>query len=363
MLGLADVSASAASCVGVPGFTDTLGMGEAQHAVIILIDGLGWNALQAHADLAPCLTSGLHESSGISTVFPSTTPAGLGTLGTALLPGAHGLVGASFWLPEAEEILTPLHWNDGVTPIAVQPERTMFERAMQHGVEVTTVAPGAYSNSGLTRAVLRGGAYAAADSISARVEATHRLVRTASRTLTYVYWPDLDRTGHACGVGSTEWRSGLRDADRLVAQIAEALPASATAVVTADHGMVNCDERISIDEEVALSTGVIRVAGEPRMRHVYVRDGALVDVCDAWRHRLGSSVDVRTREEIMESGLLGEVEPGIEDRIGDLVAISNGTTSLTSSFDPRVSSLRGQHGALTDDEMRIPAIIMRGNGA
>lgn len=362
MLGLADVSASAAACVGVPGFTDTLGLGDAQHVVIILIDGLGWNALQAHAGLAPCLSSPHHERSAISTVFPSTTPAGLGTLGTALLPGAHGLVGASFWLPEAEEILTPLHWNDGVTPVAVQPERTMFESAVQHGVEVTTVAPGAYSDSGLTRAVLRGGAYAAADSIAARVEAAHRLVRTASRTLTYVYWPDLDRTGHASGVSSNDWRAGLEEADRLVEQICEALPSGATAIVTADHGMVNCDERISIDDEVALSTGVMRVAGEPRMRHVYVRDGALADVCASWRHRLGSSVDVRTREEIVESGLLGDVELGIEERIGDLVAISRGTTALASSFDPRVSALRGQHGALTDDEMRIPAIIMRGSG-
>jgi predicted AlkP superfamily pyrophosphatase or phosphodiesterase len=240
VLGLADVSASAAACVGVPGFSDTLGVGDSQHVVIILIDGLGWNSLQGHRDLAPCLTSTLHDASEISTVFPSTTPAGLGTLGTALLPGAHGLVGASFWLPEVDEILTPLHWNDGVTPIAVQPERTMFESASHHGVEVTTVAPGAYSNSGLTRAVLRGGAYEAADSVASRVESTHRLVRASSRTLTYVYWPDLDRTGHAQGVGSAEWKAGLRDVDRLVAQIAEGLPSGATAIVTADHGTSTC---------------------------------------------------------------------------------------------------------------------------
>lgn len=363
MRGLADVPASAAAALGVPGYVDTLGLGEARHVVMVLVDGLGWNSLQQHRELAPCLTSDRHEAAEISTVFPSTTPAGLGTLGTGLLPGAHGLVGASFWLPESEEILTPLHWNDGVTPQAVQPERTIFETAALHGIEVTTVAPGAYSDSGLTRAVLRGGTYEAADSLAARVELTHRLVRSTAPTLTYVYWPDLDRTGHGSGVGSRRWKDDLEQVDRLIGQIAESLPAGTVAIVTADHGMVNCDDRISIDDDPALRDAVVRVAGEPRMRHVYVHEGAEFEVAETWRERLEGKVDVRTREEIIDSGLLGDVELDIAERVGDLVAISRGTTSLSSSFDRRVSSLIGQHGAMTDDEMRIPAIIMRGSGS
>lgn len=362
MRGLADIPASAAAALGVPGFADTLGVGPAQHVVMVLIDGLGWNSLQAHATVAPALTSDLHESSPISTVFPSTTPAGLATLGTGLLPGAHGMVGASFWLPESDQVLTPLHWNDGITPMAVQPEPTVFESAERHGIEVTTVAPGAYSDSGLTRAALRGGRYQAADTLAARVEHAHRLVRSSTRTLTYVYWADLDRTGHASGVGSTSWVDGLRIVDRLVEQIADALPSGAVALVTADHGMVNCEERISIDDDPVLAAGIVRIAGEPRMRHAYVREGAVDEVAAAWRHRLAGSVDVLTREELIDSGLLGEVELDVADRIGDIVAISRGTVALTSSFDRRVSALIGQHGATTDDEMRIPAIIMRGSG-
>lgn len=363
MLGLGDVPASAAASLGVPGFVDTLGVGEARHVVMVLIDGLGWNSLKQHADLAPCLNSDRHESTDISTVFPSTTPAGLGTLGTALLPGAHGLVGASFWLPEAEAILTPLHWNEGVIPVAVQPERTVFERAALHGVAVTTVAPSTYVDSGLTRAVLRGGVYEAADSLAARVAHTHRLVRTPARTLTYVYWPDLDRSGHGSGVGSNAWQDGLVEVDRLIGQIAESLPGGAVAIVTSDHGMVNCDERISIEDDPILSDAVVRIAGEPRMRHVYVREGAAEEAALAWRERLGDKVDVRTREEILDSGLLGDVEFDVAERIGDILAISRGTTSLTSAYDRRVSALIGQHGALTDDEMRIPAIVIRGSGA
>jgi hypothetical protein len=98
------------------------------------------------------------------------------------------------------------------------------------------------------------------------------------------------------------------------------------------------------------------------MRHVYVREGLVSEVAEAWRQRLEGRVDIRTREELIGSGLLGEVEFDIAERIGDFVAISRGTTALSSSFDTRVSALIGQHGALTDDEMRIPAIVMRGSG-
>jgi hypothetical protein len=150
-------------------------------------------------------------------------------------------------------------------------------------------------------------------------------------------------------------------ADRLVAQIMEGLTANTVVIVTADHGMVNCDDRISIDDDPILSVGILRVAGEPRMRHVYAREGATTDAVDAWSERLAGKVDIRTREDLVDSGLLGVVDVEIAERIGDFVAISRGTTSLTSSFDPRVSTLIGQHGALTDDEMRIPAIVMRNN--
>lgn len=361
MLGLADVPASTAASLGVPGFQDSLGLGDAQHAIIILIDGMGWNSLHAHAHLAPCLTSGHHQAREISTVFPSTTPAGLGTVGTALLPGAHGLVGASFWLPEAEEVLTPLHWNDGVTPVAVQPEATVFERAERAGVHVTTIAPGAYRDSGLTRAALRGGDYLAAESLAERVELSRSAAPGWARALTYVYWAGLDRTGHAEGVGSVPWQRELEQVDHLVARLTESLPTGTVAVVTADHGMVNCDERISIEGDPILSAGVARIAGEPRMRHVYAQPGAESDVAAAWSERLAGRVDIRTRDEVAESGLLGDVEPDYLERLGDILAISRGTAALTSAFDTRVSSLIGQHGALTDDEMRIPAIVIRGD--
>lgn len=351
---------SAAAAVGVPGFADALGIGPVRHVVVCLLDGLGWNLLRAHADDAPALSA--MPGAAISAVFPTTTPVGLGTLGTGLLPGQHGLVGAAFVYPETGELLSPLQWGSHPTPVAVQPEPTVFEQAARSGVRVTTVSPGAYAESGLTRAVLRGAAYAPAEDIDDRVAAVAAAQAGDDATFTYVYWSDVDRTGHEFGVDSPQWRDALSRADDLVARLVSGLVPGSALVVTADHGMVDCPEgeQVAIEADGRLTAGVTRIAGEPRARHVYVRAGAAADVAAAWREVLGARARVLTRVELVDQGWFGPVEPALEERIGDVMAVATGSTMLASVVDPTVSRLRGQHGAVTDDELLVPALIARG---
>jgi hypothetical protein len=72
---------------------------------------------------------------------------------------------------------------------------------------------------------------------------------------------------------------------------------------------------------------------------------------------LGERADVLTRLELVEGGYFGEVEPALEERIGDVMAITRGTWMLASVFDPTVSRLLGQHGGLTPHELLIPALL------
>lgn len=356
---LADVGPSAAAALGVPGFDDALKLGQSRHVVVCLVDGLGWTLLQRHRDLAPTLAA--MSGGPIDACFPTTTPVGLGSFGTGLAPGEHGLVGASFLLPETERVLSPLQWGSDPNPIAVQPEPTVFETLQRAGIQVATVAPEAYRASGLTRAVLRGGAYRGADDIDSRVSAVELITAGDAPTFTYVYWQALDRVGHEFGLASDRWLTALADVETLVRRLVASLGPGATLVVTADHGMVDCpdDRRFLIDADRDLSRDVRHVAGEPRARHLYVRDGAAGDVQAAWRERLAGHVEALTRAEVVERGYLGVVDVALADRIGDVVAIARGDAMFASSADARVSSLRGQHGALTDDERLIPALVHR----
>lgn len=336
--------------------SSSLGCPDIQHAIICLIDGLGATWLTEHAQDAPCLVTGRVEE--IDSVFPTTTPAALASLGTGELPGAHGFVGASFLLPETGRVLSPLSWGDEPSPLAVQPEPTMFERLVTAGVQVRTVSAGAYERSGLTRSVLRGPDYVPVEGVDGRLAALGSPPWPTAPSLTYVYWPDLDRTGHEHGAGSAPWRAALREADRLVRGIVERMPTNAALVVTSDHGMVNCpaQDRIVIDDEPALRADVDVVAGEPRARHLYVRPGRAADVARRWEERLAARATVYTRAQLVDSGVLGEVADFAAERLGDVVVVGEGATSLASSVDARVSGLIGQHGGLTRAELAVPAI-------
>ena len=356
-LGLADVLTSGASAVGAPGFVDTLGVGECSLVVVCLIDGLGAEMIEHNLDVFDSL-NGAHGGS-IEAAFPTTTPTGLATIGTGMAPGRHGLVGASFWLPDIDAVLSPLHWGRDPLPQSVQPEPTIFERTVAAGVRSVTIAPAAYANSGLTSAVLRGSEYLPAETAHERVDRLRAVSADGRPCLAYIYWAALDRAAHEFGLDSDTWRRAAADVDTLIGMLRSSLPASSALIVTADHGMVDCDERVWLEDVPELLAGVRQIAGEPRMRHLYV-DGEPDVVSRRWSDFLGERARVLLQVDAINEGLFGDVDENLVGRIGDVLVIAQGSCIVAShTVDERVSLLRGHHGALSDAERRVPGLIMR----
>lgn len=363
---LAEVMPSVAGLLGVSGFSDSVGLadqlgtgsGEAPDAVtVLLVDGLGWWPWQEHADITPTLAGMARRR--LSTTVPSTTPTALASLGTGLPPGAHGIVGAAFRIPEDGSILHPLSWTDGPHPVATQPEPTVFERVARAGMPVLSVGASAYADSGLTRAVLRGGDYRGTDDATSMVEAIAGL----RGGLGYAYVSDLDRAGHVHGVDSEQWREALRAVEALVARLVDAMAPDHLLVVTADHGMVDCPPGARVSVEGLPEFGqVVAVAGEPRLRHVYCRPGSADRLATLWRDALGERAHVLDREGAVSQGLFGPTDDDYAERIGDIVLLARGDTLLVSEVDPFVSSLVGQHGSVTEVEMDIPLLAAWGTG-
>jgi len=362
---LADVLPAAAGALGVDGFANLPrrllvqeGSDDTSAAVtVLLVDGLGWWPWQANLARTPTLAA-MHATR-MSTTVPSTTPTALASLGTGMLPGSHGFVGAAFRVPEDERILHPLSWGGDPHPQAIQPEATVFERVAGVGIPVLRVGASAYAASGLTRAVLRGGHYAPADTPDEIVKAIagHR------EGLAYAYIPDLDRLGHVYGTDSREWRDCLAGVDRIVARILESIGPDHRLIVTADHGMVDCPSSARVVmEELPRAECVTAIAGEPRLRHVYVADESADTVQAAWMDALGDRAVVLRRDEFTASGLLGAVEPDYAERLGDLVVLARDDTVLVSDVDALVSGLLGQHGSVSDVEMHIPLLQGKGSG-
>jgi predicted AlkP superfamily pyrophosphatase or phosphodiesterase len=206
----------------------------------------------------------------VTTSFPSTTATSLATLTTGEMPGAHGMLGYTVQVPRSGgRILNTLKWDERVDPVIWQPVPTLFERAMAAGITTTHVAAKRYENTGFTRAVFRGahykGANIAADLISETVAALEK-----SPSFVYLYVNDLDSAGHSDGVGSDKWIAALVSIDELVKNLAQKLPKGTRMWLTADHGMINASEKIVLGRDNDLLSDVALIAGEPRMRHLYL---------------------------------------------------------------------------------------------
>src|SRR4029079_13336478 len=63
----------------------------AEQVVLLLLDGLGWSAVEEHREIMPTLAG--MEGGPITSVVPSTTAAALTSVATGLAPAQHGIVG------------------------------------------------------------------------------------------------------------------------------------------------------------------------------------------------------------------------------------------------------------------------------
>jgi len=355
---LPDLSESLVASLSGEG-TNTLGLAPARRVCLLIVDGLGWDALRNHQAVAPFLSELAFNGTPLSCGFPSTTVTSLSSLGTGRPPGEHGMLGYQVAVPGAGALLNGLRWDAKIDPVRWQPLPTIFERAERAGIAATHVAWGGLQATGLSRAAFRGTRFRRANSMGALAAETSAALAESGRALVTVYHGELDGAGHDYGTLSDAWNFQLAHVDKLAEQIAGAMPPGAVLYVTADHGMVTVGDhdRIDADQITELREGVALLGGEPRARHVYAKPGAAGDVLATWREVLGDRAWVLTRDEAIKGGWFGPVTPEMAPRIGDVVAAMAGTAAVVATrAEPRESALYGMHGSLTPAEQLIPAL-------
>ena len=364
---LADVGPSLLAALGVEGERNVLTLPDTPRAVVFVVDGLGWTQLEANADAAPYLASMSGRS--LTAGFPSTTVTSLASLGTGLPPGEHGLTGYTSYVEEVGAVVNWLAWRsvgegadlrDQLVPEVVQQQPTVWERAEAAGISTTVCTFDNFADTGLTRAVLRGGRWGGTlsegDAVARAVEAAGH----GNRSLVYVYVSALDLVGHMRGPDTESWRAQLGIVDRIAERLAAGVTSEATMYVTADHGMVFVPDeaKVDFDGTPALQDGVVALAGEPRMRHVHTLPGAVADVRNAWQETLGGDWQVISGDDAVNDGLFGPVVSSVaRARIGDVIALATGPGGVVERRKlPRLSAMPGQHGSLTDNELLVPLL-------
>lgn len=362
-MSLADVLPSCLESVtGRPG---TLELPRVDRAVVVLVDGMGAQALAARAGHARTLAPLLNRGSTIGAGFPSTTAAALATLTTGAAPGEHGLVGYTVLDPAHDRVVNQLSgWDARLDPATWQRMPTVFERAGAASIPSFVVATERHRKSGFTRAVLRGADYLADESIDGRFEAARAILDANDRAIVYVYLGELDKVGHAEGCESPAWTAQLEEIDAAVRAFAATLRAREGLLVTADHGMLDIPHHshVLFGDDPALVDGIRHVAGEPRCLQLHLEPDASPELrlalLERWRAAEGARSWVLSRDEAVAEGLFGPVHEEVAPRIGDILVAARKNIAYYDTRAPNQSgrSMVGQHGSLTTAESAIPLL-------
>lgn len=340
-----------------------LPVAENSRVCVILVDGLGFHNLAERGGHAPFLRRAMPDAMELTTAYPSTTSACLGTFGTSVAPGVTGMLGYTVRKPNVGEstgvdaLANLVQWTNMPPAEEWQQVPTAFELLTQAGKSVTSVGPAKFAGSGMTLASLRGGMYRSAESLPSRVDAVVDALRKPG--LVYLYWGDVDKTGHHYGSNSWQWGDALEHADGEISRLVRSVPKGTTVVLTADHGMIDVDlnQRWDVAQDEALRAGVALIGGEPRAVHVYLKAGTSAqDAADRWSERLGSAAVVLTQTEAINLGIFGTVRKHTKSLIGDLVVAMTGNATVVDSATqtPMSLTLKGVHGSLTPAEMTVP---------
>ncbi|MDO5720081.1 MAG: alkaline phosphatase family protein [Actinomycetaceae bacterium] len=357
---ITDVLPAAYSALGLdiarPELADTLELDQPRNVCVVLIDGLGYRLLSERLGHAPCLRRHYGDIVEAHTVIPSTTAAAITSFTTGEFPGRTRMVGWS--VKDGNEPVVLLSFDgSSMPPEQWQPVPTLFQRAAESAdLSAAVVLSARFANSGLTRAALRGATHVAAESWDERIDAALHQLRIGT-PMVYLYWSELDHTGHVNGWESTAWVEELERIDAGLARLEAESPRGSVVIVTADHGMVDThpSRRIDIADHPELHHGLEMVAGEGRAVHIHPQPGA-DDLLDRWERFLADRAIIVRGHDIVETvGGKGAALMG-----AGLALMCDNWVCVDSRSQPHgLINLIGVHGATSAEEMTIPVLRLR----
>lgn len=325
---------------------------DAASVVLLVIDGLGWNQLQARLRRAPTL-AGL-EGGPITTVAPSTTATALTSITTGMAPGEHGVIG--YRMAVNGEVLNVLRWSTtaGDARQTIPPAKVQGTAAFE-GQSPAIVTRAEFVTSGFTGAHLEDARFTGYRTIGTLTAEVVRLVK-AGEPFVYAYYEGLDKVSHEYGLQEV-YDEELAWVDHLVERLLGSLPAGTAVVITADHGQVETGENIR-ELPADVLTHVASQSGEGRFRWLHARSGRASALLEACHSHLDELAWVRSRDEAIAEQWYGPVvTDAAASRLGDVLVAAKGTVAFHDPLDTGPYVLIGRHGSMTEDEMLVPLLV------
>ena len=343
-----------------------------KNIVLMVLDGFGYKFLMRQKEQT---LFHQHLAGKITSVFPSTTAAGITTFLTGLAPQQHAVTGWFMLLKELGCVATTLKFQPrcceaslqrgGVTPPALYGNGTsMFGQMTRatYSIDLSALANTDY-NSQMNDCPRR-------HPISTFPECLRQLGAMITQhdepKFIYTYWDGIDGLSHLYGAGSLETARHFYEISDALADWIEQVRGTDTAIIiTADHGLIDTDmaHTIQVKQHPALrETLTLPMCGEARAAFCYVRPSKTAQFEQYVQREFDGICDLYRSEALIEKGLFGlfDADPRLFDRIGDYALIMRSNYVIRDFLlGEKETFYVGYHGGLSAEEMFVPLVVIR----
>ena len=344
-----------------------------KHVVMLLLDGMGQLALDAHLPEDSFLRRNLLRT--VTAVFPSTTAASTTAYYAAQSPNEHGWLGWSLYFKECAQQLDVFQGLNSYTkekyaPLSpaytYMPFETIFERIHRHsGGSVHTVSVFPFPSECDRGADVR--ARYDNHSLTGLLNALEAQLRIhKGDSFLFGYWTEPDHEEHMSGPYSEQSRDVFRRMNDAIEAFARRLEGTDTVLIlSADHGLRGPQTAVYLHEIPEIMDCLIMPPSiEARACSFFVKPHRKAQFEREFRARFGDSFILYTREQVLDMQLFGrgQTHPKVDDFLGDYLACAIGDIYidyLILNQRRDAPKFVGAHAGLTEEEMLVPVVALR----
>ena len=324
-----------------------------KNIVLLVLDGMGLDALKAHAPDGFLVKNCV---SRLSSVYPCTTTSALTTFETGLTPIEHGWLG---WAHYFEEIgkSVELFTNKESGTERPASERNIVWETIGFKNLFTQIKEADSSVEGCR--ISPFGEYWS-DTNEAICKHIETLCKKDGRKYMYCYHFQPDKDMHITGCYTEHVKADIVLFDKQIEQLAAGLT-DTLLIITADHGLTDTKLLFLEDYPEIWNCLYAPPTREPRSLSFFVKDEYKSDFFEIWKKQFGDSFIFITGDEAFKSVHFGSGTPHNRARgfFGDYVALATGDISIWFRDEKgECADYKAMHAGFCDDEMIVPLILI-----
>jgi len=336
--------------------------------VLLVIDGLGYAYVVKNGKNTIFKT---YLRDRITSVFPSTTAAGITTFLTGIAPQQHGITGWFMYLKELGSVSTilPFTPRSGGAPwstIGVSPKQIFTQQPIFKKINTSSylIMPKEIVNSDYTLAHSGKAKRSGYTTMDDFFQQLRKILRSGKqRKFIYAYWPGFDTACHHHGTKSAHAAEQFQRLGKRLRRLVENLH-DTTVIITADHGLIDTEESRIIrlkDHPRLAETLTLPLCGEPRAAYCYVHPSKTRQFEAYVKNRLQTCCHLFKSEDLVKRNYFGLFEPHekLQDRVGDYTLIMKKNYVVKDLLMIEKEKYHiGNHGGVSKEEMYVPLIVI-----